>query len=84
MGLLNDLTDSHPRAMKRLRELRDQPIEQGGPGLTELLSHPAHEVREDAARALGNARWQPAQARLLECLDDAHPHVVTWAAYARR
>ncbi len=82
VGLLHDLTDSQPRAMKQLRSLRAQPIEAGGPGLVELLSHPSHEVRGDAARALGKAGWEPATPRLIECLDDPHPHVVAWSAEA--
>jgi HEAT repeat protein len=79
---LGDFADSQPQAMQRLRALRKLPIEDGGPGLIDLLGHSSHEVRSDAARALGKARWEPAVPRLLECLDDPHPHVVSWCADA--
>lgn len=68
--------------MRRLRELRDQPIDEAGEGLVALLEHPARDLRIDAARALGKARWRPAVPALIERLYDPHPWVVAWAADA--
>ena len=82
MGLRHELLDTHPRAMRRLRELRGQPIGEAGDGLVELLEHPARDLRVDAAMALGKARWRPAVPPLIERLRDPHPWVVAWAADA--
>jgi HEAT repeat protein len=82
VALRHELLDTHPRAMRRLRELRDQPIDDAGEGLVALLEHPARDLRIDAARALGEARWRPAVPALIERLHDPHPWVVAWAADA--
>lgn len=81
-GLRHELLDTHPRAMRCLRDLRDQPIDEAGDGLVELLEHPARDLRVDAAMALGKARWRPAVPPLIERLQHPHPWVVAWAADA--
>lgn len=82
VALRHEFLDTHPRAMRRLRELRDQPIDEAGEGLVELLGHPARDLRIDAARALGKARWRPAVPALMQRLEDPHPWVVAWPAHA--